>query len=247
MGDTDRLWQAYFDDPSEYNIEALVRYYAPLVHQVVGKLLIHLPRTVEADELRTSGAYGLLQAIRSFNPEKGIFEVFARLRIRGAILDEIRKEDIIPRSYRKKSKQISEAETYLQEKLNRNPTKKEIAEFLGVDIEDLLEWERVVDQMIPVSLDGPVSDTEDIYGWETIEDKREMPPELIAEKKETYQQLANGIDKLPPRLKTVIVLCYYEGLTLKEIAMVLGVTEARISQMRVEAERILRSYIENKP
>ena len=233
--DKQKLWDSYRQKPTDALREQIIIEYAPLVKIVAGRLCIHLGNAVEYDDLVSFGVFGLIDAIDKYDFSKEVkFETYASLRIRGAILDQIRKMDWIPRTVRQKQKKIDEAIKTIEMRTGKNATDEEIAEELGVSGEELLDWQSQLKVTNVVSLNEFVE-----QGNEPVMDAHRnthfvQPEESIAEE-ELKQKLQESLDLLTEKEKKVILLYYYEEMTLKEISMVLEVSESRISQLHTKA------------
>lgn len=238
----EKLWEAYSKKPTDELRETLIIEYAGLVKIVAGKLSIYLGYNVEYDDLVGYGTFGLIDAIDKFDYEKGVkFETYASLRIRGAILDQIRKIDWLPRTIRQKQKQIDAAFNKIESISGRMATDEEVAAELNISLDEFDTWQAQTKAAGLVSLDdyleqGNESDISSI--GESSEDFK--GPDKIVEKDEIRQVLIDSLESLTEKEKRVIVLYYYEELTLKEISEVLDVTESRISQLHTKAIQKLR-------
>lgn len=232
------LWQQYSETRDEGLKMLLIEHYVHLIKLVAGRLGIYLNQYVDLDDLTGYGAIGLIDAVDKFDPSKNVkFETYASLRIRGAILDAIRKLDWVPRTLRKKQKDVDKAYAELEAKLNRPPCEEEVAMHLNISLE---EYEQLLKDVTITSL---VSIDENVYYFETIKDPGAPLPESHLEDEEMKEMLANFIDHLPEREKKVIFLYYYEELTLKEISKVLEVSESRVSQLHTKAVSRLRGHM----
>lgn len=244
------LWAEYKETGATALRERLILHYSPLVKYVAGRVGVGLPPNVEQADLISYGIFGLIDAIEKFDPEREIkFETYAINRIRGAIIDELRSIDWIPRSVRSKARNVEKAYAALEARLQRTPTEAEIAEELGVTIDELQTIFNQVSFVNVVALDemlggGGDGDSRTTLG-DSLEDTRAEDPVLAFETEEMKYILAQAINTLPEREKIVVTLYYYEGLTLAEIGQVLGVTESRISQMHTKAMLQLRSRFAN--
>jgi RNA polymerase sigma factor for flagellar operon FliA len=236
------VWQRYAEtkDPALRN--KLIVTYAPLVKLVAGRLAVSIGGHVEFDDLVSYGIFGLIDAIDRFNPGKNIkFETYASIRIRGSIIDNIRKLDWVPRSLRTRSKQLEQVYSELSGALGREPTEDEMSEKLNISIEetrDLLSKSSVVSL---ISLDDYLEQNNN-DSTSALTDESDNPEKNI-EIVEARRMLANAIDTLPDREKKVITLYYFEELTLKEISAVLGVSESRVSQIHTKAVLSLQSRL----
>ena len=218
---------------------ALIEEYLPLVGHVLGRLTIHLPATLDREDLFETGVLGLMNAAATFNPSKGaIFKTHAFTTIRGAILDEIRKHDPVPRSRRDRVKEVAEAERKLHERLHRAPTAEEIAVEAGLAVEQVEESLVNAHGAAVLSIDEASSksgDTGESRLVQMLATPKSDDPADRAATAELKERLASAIHKLPERERRVIVLYYAEELRQKEIGAVLGVTESRVSQLHARA------------
>ena len=242
------LWRDYKATAQEKLRERLILHYSPLVKYVAGRVGVGLPPNIEQADLVSYGIFGLIDAIEKFDIERAIkFETYAISRIKGAIIDELRSIDWIPRSVRYKAREVEKAYASLEAKLHRSPSEAEVAEELGIKLEDLHTIFSQVSFVNVVALDelltagGEKGDKLSLV--DTLEDTKAEDPVAAFETEETKYLLAKAINTLPEREKIVVTLYYYEGLTLAEIGQVLGVTESRICQMHTKAVLQLRGKL----
>ncbi|MBN2404309.1 MAG: RNA polymerase sigma factor WhiG [Coriobacteriia bacterium] len=246
--DVSAYWAAYKEDGDPLARETLILNYSPLVKYVAGRLSSNLPQNVDTSDLISYGVFGLIDAIEKFDIERGIkFETYAIARIKGAIIDELRAMDWVPRSVRARSREIEHAYIALENRLKRVPTDAEVAHEMGVTPRELQ------DILTKLSYTSVVSFEELWVGGQdkddkgnaigTIKDESAEDPVKMFESVELKEILARAIDRLPEREKIVIALYYYEGLTLKEIGAVLGVTESRVSQLHTKSVLRLRARL----
>jgi len=242
------LWESFKATGESSLRERLILHYSPLVKYVAGRVGVGLPPNIEQADLVSYGIFGLIDAIEKFDLERAIkFETYAINRIRGAIIDELRSIDWIPRSVRFKAREVEKAYQALEAKLQRTPTEAEVAHEMGVKLEELHAIFSQVSFVNVVALDellhagGERGDKMTL--GDTLEDPKAPDPINLFEGEETKYILAKAINTLPEREKIVVTLYYYEGLTLAEIGQVLGVTESRICQMHTKAVLQLRSKI----
>ncbi|HEX3033450.1 MAG TPA: RNA polymerase sigma factor WhiG [Bacillota bacterium] len=245
---TDKLWIRYKDQKDVQAREDLILAYAPLVKYVAGRLAIGLPANVQRDDLYSYGIFGLMEAIERFDHQRGIkFETYAIARVRGAILDGLRAMDWVPYSVRQKARQLEKMYSEMEAKLGRAATDTEICSALEITMSQfhkmLLETGSTTVLSLDEQVGGEGGDNEGIKLLDIIQDHQAQDPNSVAEYAEIKSMLAEAIDKLPERERLVIALYYYEGLTLKEIGQVLGVTESRISQMHAKAILRLRGRL----
>jgi len=246
----DELWRSYKAEGDPRLREQLILHYSPLVKYVAGRVGVGLPANVEQADFVSSGVFGLIDAIEKFDPDRAIkFETYAISRIRGAIIDELRALDWIPRSVRQKARAVERAYATLELTLRRTPSDPEVAAEMGIAIEDLhtifsqLSLANVValDELLNPGGEGDGSGRVSLV--DTLEDTAADNPVEVAESRELRRLLARAINTLPEREKTVVSLYYYEGLTLAEIGQVLGVTESRVSQIHTKAVLQLRAKL----
>ncbi len=242
------LWQQYKKSGESELRERLILHYSPLVKYVAGRVGVGLPPNIEQADLVSYGIFGLIDAIDKFDLERAIkFETYAISRIRGAIIDELRAIDWIPRSVRYKAREVERAYARLEGELHRTPSEAEVAAELGIALEDLHQIFSQVSFVNVVALDELLSvggeKGDKLSLVDTLEDTKAEDPVLAFESEETKFLLAKAINMLPEREKIVVTLYYYEGLTLAEIGQVLGVTESRICQMHTKAVLQLRGKL----
>lgn len=239
------LWQKYSKVKSPEIKEKLIIEYAQLVKYVAGRLNMYLGNNVEYEDLVGYGVFGLIDAIDKFNFEKGVkFETYASLRIRGAILDNIRRMDWIPRSLRKKQKMIDTATTKIENILGRIATDEEVAKELDITTG---EYNKLLNQTKLLSLTSLEEYVEQGSELSTqpMNNSRYTQPERVVEKNELKEILAQVIDNLLENEKRVIIFYYFEELTLKEISHILGVSESRISQIHTKALKKMKAKLGN--
>lgn len=236
----DDLWKQYEKTKSPAIREQLIIEYAGLVKIVAGRLGMYLGYTIEYDDLVGYGIFGLIDAIDKFELTKGVkFETYASLRIRGSILDQIRKMDWIPRTLRQKQKKLETAIRELEIKYGRQASNDELAEELGVTVEELEELVNQTQIANLVSLDEYLEQGSDVRA-EYGNTPRFEQPEMIVERQELKKILAEAIDSLTENEQKVIAFYYFEELTLKEISKILEVSESRVSQLHTKALRKMR-------
>ncbi|MFD8011935.1 MULTISPECIES: RNA polymerase sigma factor WhiG [unclassified Streptomyces] len=243
----EELWRSYKATGDERLREQLILHYSPLVKYVAGRVSVGLPSNVEQADFVSSGVFGLIDAIEKFDVERAIkFETYAITRIRGAMIDELRALDWIPRSVRQKARNVERAYATLEAQLRRTPSESEVAAELGIPLEELhavfsqLSLANVValEELLHVGGEG-----DRLSLMDTLEDTAADNPVEVAEDRELRRLLARAINTLPEREKTVVTLYYYEGLTLAEIGHVLGVTESRVSQIHTKSVLQLRAKL----
>lgn len=250
-GEEDRLaelWRDYKASGDEKLRERLILHYSPLVKYVAGRVGVGLPANVDQADCVSYGVFGLIDAIEKFDLGRGIrFEPYAIRRIRGAILDELRALDWIPRSVRAKAREVERAYATLEAKLFRTPSEAEIAEEMGVTIDDLHHVFTQLSLVNVMALDELLSVGGDRASGmslgDTLEDSAADDPVAVFESREMRQRLARAVMTLPEREQTVVTLYYFERLTLAEIGNVLGVSESRVSQIHTKAMLQLRGKL----
>jgi RNA polymerase sigma factor for flagellar operon FliA len=222
--------------------------YSPLVKYVAGRMSSGLPAHVDEADLISYGLGGLISAIGRFEPDREIkFETYAIPRIRGAIIDELRALDWVPRSIRARAREIEKVNVKLEHKLQRAPTDEEMANELGCEVAEFHESLLRISNSTIAALDElwTVSDTsgDQVSLLETIHDPDAPDPSRAMDQTDLKDRVADAIARLPEREKLVVALYYYENLTLREIGEVLGVTESRVSQLHTKAVLRLRSHM----
>jgi RNA polymerase sigma factor FliA len=241
----DRLWTEFKERAEQSARERLILHYAPLVKYVVGRLAAGLPHTVERADLVSYGMFGLMDALDKFDRTREVkFETYAIPRIKGAIIDELRAMDWVPRSIRFKAREVEKAYSGLESKLRRAPTDGEVAGHLGISLSELHEVVNQISFVSVMALDELVS-TGDERGekrslLDTLADAASSDPAAELEGQEMRGMLAAAINSLTEREKIVVTLYYFEGLTLAEIGEILGVTESRVCQIHTKAVGQLR-------
>ncbi len=245
----EELWSRYKTKKEPAIRDTFIRQYAPLVKYVAGKVAASMPNTVEFEDLVGFGVFGLLDAIEKFDPDKNVkFKTYAVTRIRGAIFDELRSIDWVPRSVRQKTKEIEDAVVNLESKLGRPASDQEIAQSMGVSEDDFLKTMLKISSTSVLSLNDvwySGDETDKISIGESIESPSSMNPDATVEREEVKRVIVQAINELPEKEKKVLVLYYYEDLTLKEIGHVLEVTESRVSQLHTKAILRLRAKLTN--
>ena len=243
------LWRRYKDQGDNTARERLVVAYSPMVKFVAGRLGAGLPSHVEDADLISYGLVGLIGAIERFEPERGIkFETFAMTRIRGAIIDELRSLDWVPRSVRSRAREIEQVQAKLEHELQRAPTEGELAAKLNMTEEELQTALLEIANSSVYALDElwTVSDSsgDQVSLLDTIADEGAADPQEALATTEVKDRLTEAIGGLPEREQLVVALYYYENLTLREIGEVLGVTESRVSQLHTKAVMRLKSHLQ---
>jgi RNA polymerase sigma factor FliA len=238
-GDTQGLWLEYRRTQDKAVRDRLILTYAPLVKYVAGRLGSGLPAHVDEGDLVSYGLLGLISAIERYDPARDIkFETYAIARIKGAIIDELRALDWVPRSVRSRAREIERAIAELEAKLGIAPTDEQIAEKIGITVEELSDSLTDISRSSIAALDELWSvsgEGDQVSLMDTIEDTTGPRPAEALDETEMREALAEAIARLPEREKLVVTLYYYEELTLREIGEVLGVTESRVSQLHTKA------------
>jgi RNA polymerase sigma factor for flagellar operon FliA len=234
-------------EPKSFEDAAFLQAHLPLVQRVVKRLHASLPPSVELDDLYSVGVIGLVHAAKNYRPGRGTtFNSYATHRIRGAVLDELRRADFLPRRARSKARQLFKTVAALEQELGRAPEDAEIAHALGISLREYYELEELVTPKGSVELDGAMDEdlSDDAGLHEIIADSQEETAFAKLEKKELVETLAQLIQRLPETQKKVLAMYYFEELRLAEIAAVFGVTESRISQIHSQAVAVLRKQLQ---
>lgn len=240
-----KLWEDYANTKSPETREKIILEYAPLVKVVAGRLSMYLGYNVEYEDLVSYGIFGLIDAIDKFDCLKDVkFETYASLRIRGAILDQIRKMDWIPRTIRQKQKRIDAAIKEIETLYGRSGTDEEIAKILGITDEEYLDWQSQMKITNVVSLNEFLEQGSEVSNEAgSTKSAAFDSPEEILERDELKKMLVQALELLTEKERKVIVLYYYEDLTLKEISNILEVSESRISQLHTRALQKMRGRL----
>ena len=242
-----KLWEEYSKNKTPELRERIIIEYASLVKIVAGKLGIYLGYNVEYDDLVGYGTFGLIDAIDKYDFDKGVkFETYASLRIRGAILDQVRRMDWLPRTLRQKQKRMDAAYQKLETESGRFATDEELAAELEISVEELGQWQAQTKAAGVVSLDEYLEQGSENGIVGTVESEDFAQPEKQMEQKTMKELLVQSLESLTDKEKKVILLYYYEELTLKEISEVLEVSESRISQLHTKAIQKLRLKLGNQ-
>ena len=246
MVDTAALWKRYKESRDPAAREGLVLAYASLVRYVAGRLAMGMPSQVELDDLESYGLFGLLEAIDRFDLTRGVkFETYAMTRIRGASIDGLRADTWAP-ALKQKAKQMDEAQAELESRLGREPTDEELGARLGMSLAELHKRRNEVAAAVILSLDEVASTGDDgdgVAAVERLEDPNSPDPMAETLFSERRELLAQALEKLTEKERLVVTLFYYEGLTAKEIASVMSLSVARISQLHSKAILRLRGRL----
>lgn len=234
----DDLWRAYKNEGTKAQRDQLLEQYLPLVRYAAHRLAAGLPQSVDDGDLISYGVFGLIDAIEKYDPERGVkFETYAMARVRGAILDELRSIDWVPRSVRAKARAIDKAHTKLEGELHRTPTDTEIAAELEVTEEQLQAVLAQNASLSQASLDAilPSNGGDVVTLADTLADVGGDGPAGSYELTEIRARLAAAMNRIPERERLVLALYYRENLTLADVGVVLGVTESRVCQIHTKA------------
>ncbi|WAM32126.1 FliA/WhiG family RNA polymerase sigma factor [Caldicellulosiruptor naganoensis] len=236
------LWEKYSKTKDPKIKEQLILRYMPLVKLIAGRMAMYFGGNVEYEDLVSYGSIGLLDAIEKYDSRKGVkFETYAYTRIKGAIIDCVRSQDWVPRSIRQKAKEIEKA--YIDiEKEGKIPTDEEVAKRVGLSLLELQKLQEKISSGMILSLEGFLDQNYEtrIGGLEDFVSR----PEVFVENEELKEVLRQEIDNLSENERMVIILYYFEDLSIKEIAQILGVSESRVSQLHTRALLKLRSRLE---
>lgn len=242
-----QVWTSYARSGQGSSAEnELVEQHIGLVKTVVGRLAMALPPHVDIEDLQSAGLVGLLHAVRRFNPHGGAsFETYARVRIRGAVLDELRRMDWVPRSVHEKARRVQDAMQRLEQEHGSVPTEEDVARAMGLGLDEYRELLSEIRPTTFVSLDAVKTghDEDRPRPMETLSDDRNPSPGEETAKRELARLLADRIEQLPEAQRKVLALYYFEDLRLREIAEVFGVTESRICQIHAQAILALKNFL----
>lgn len=238
------LWEAYRQADAAAR-PALIEHYLPLVKRVCGRMRLNLPQYIDQGDLESAGVLGLIDAINNYRPERGVkFETYAVARIRGAAIDSLRQLDFVPRSVRQKAKRLQQAMHDLQARLGRSAEDAELAAELGISLQELDKWLQDVQTITVLSLNAPLDSVEEGADLSTllVAAPSSDPANRLLEEERT-EELAAAISDLSEREQLLLSLYYNEGLTLKEVGQVLGISESRVSQIHTAIVLKLRTRL----
>lgn len=237
------LWAEFFRDKSNKKVrDLIIVQYIYLTRYVVGRVKVALPPTFSIEDISSYGVEGLIDAVEKFSPNKGArFETYALMRIRGNIIDKIRSQDFLPRSARKKIKDVKDAQEHLKQKFGRLPSSAEIGELLGLEKEKV-DQILAEDPTITSLYDKKGSSEESMEIIDTIQDDRRTPHEEM-EEKDVKKELEHALKKLPERERMIMVLYYHENMTLKEIGETIEISESRVCQLHAQAIMKLKNIL----
>jgi len=245
--DIDQIWEQFHKTHSEHFRNLLMEHYRHLVKYAAERLHSKLPDKVELDDLISAGIFGLMDAIDAFDPARGVkFETYCSPRIKGSILDELRSMDWVPRLVRARAHQLTKATQSLETHLGRKPTEKETAEELNIDMEEFSRLQRDANAVTQVSLNTKYSDGDgekDIREIDVIKDKKSEDPLTEAQKRDLKNLLTKGLTRAE---RLIVVLYYYEEMTMKEIGATLDLSESRVSQMHSSIMARLKAQLNSR-
>lgn len=238
------LWNKYLTDKSDkHSRDAIIVQYIYLVRYVVGRVKVSLPATISVEDIAGYGVEGLINAVERFSQQKNTrFETYALIRIRGAILDKIRAQDFLPRSVRKKIKDIKQAAEILKQELGRTPTTTEIANYLDMDPEKV---NQVMSEDVTITsiYDKRGSSDDSMEIIDTVEDSNKLNPQERMEEQSVKTDLQKALQRLPERERVLMVLYYQENMTMKEIGQTLGMSESRVCQLHAQGIMKLKNIL----
>ena len=238
------LWEEYLENKSDKTLrDKLIVQYIYLARYVVGRIKVNLPASFSFEDIVSFGIEGLIDAIEKYHPNKGAkFESYALMRIRGSIIDKIRSSDWLPRTVRKKLKEVKIAKERLKQQIGRAPTTKEVADVLGMSEEKLIEIESS-DVSVNSIYDKKGTGEDSVEIIDTIEDESSSRPEDEIEKTDAKKELEIALKKLHERDRTLLVFYYHENMTLKEIGEAINISESRVCQLHAQAIMKLRNIL----
>ena len=238
------LWKTYLADKNNKTVrDKLIVQYIYLTRYVIGRIKVNLPPSFSYEDIASYGVEGLIDAVEKYSPERGAkFETYALMRIRGSIIDKIRANDWLPRTIRKKIKEVKDTISELKIELNRMPTSAEVGAKLGIEkekVDEILAQDTSIDSLYDKKNLGD----ESVEIIDTIEDVKSERPEEAAEKKDAKKELEKALKRLPERERMLLVFYYHENMTLKEIGEAINVSESRVCQLHAQAIMKLRNIL----
>lgn len=238
------LWTQYFADHTNKTLrDKLILQYIYLTRYVVGRVKVALPPTFSFEDISSYGVEGLIDAVEKYTPKMGArFETYALVRIRGNIIDKVRSQDFLPRSVRRKIRDVKEAQDELKKQFGRAATNTEVANYLGIEREKV-EQLLADDTTITSIYDKKGAADGDIEIIDTLEDSHNLAPHEQLEEKDVKKELEDALKRLPERERTIMVLYYHENMTLKEIGDAINVSESRVSQLHAQAIMKLKNLL----
>ncbi len=245
----EQIWARFFESHDEHTRNQLIEHYRPLVKQTAERLHSKLPDKVEVEDLISAGTFGLMDAIDAFDPGRGVkFETYCLPRIRGSILDELRGMDWVPRLVRARAHQLTRATRSLETYLGRKPTEKETAEELDMDAEEFDRLQRDANAVGLVSLEGGYNNGDDdseknVREIDIIKDKKSEDPLIEVQKRDLKSLLTRGLTRAE---QLIVILYYYEEMTMKEIGATLDLSESRVSQMHTSIIARLKAQMSSR-
>ena len=239
-----QLWHDYFADRTNKKLrDELIVQYIYLTRYVVGRVKVALPPTFSFEDILSYGVEGLIDAVEKYSPSAGAkFETYALIRIRGNIIDKIRSQDFLPRSIRRKIKEVKDKQEELKQTLGRMATNSEVAEALGIEKEKV-DQILAEDTTITSLYDKKMSDDDSIEVIDTIQDDKKPSPQEVLEQKDVKKELEEALKRLPERERMIMVLYYHENMTLKEIGETINISESRICQLHAQAIMKLKNLL----
>lgn len=245
--DVDKLWDGYQSEPTESLRNQLMEYYLPLVRLNAERVHHKLPDEVDVEDLVSAGIFGLMDALDAFDRSRGVkFETYCAPRIRGAILDELRSLDWVPRLVRSRSSQVDQARRRLEMKLGRKPSDDEVAKQLGVEGEEYKKIRKDAGAVGVVSLSRKWFETDsnkDVREIDVLEDERQLDPFVAVQKRDLKDMLTKGLSRAE---RLIVILYYYEEMTMKEIGVTLDLSESRVSQMHSSILARLKAQLQQR-
>ena len=245
--DVTGIWESFLDTRDEFNRNLLMENYLPLVKYTAERICVKLPDKVECDDLVSAGVFGLMDAIDAFDPERGVkFETYCSPRVRGAILDELRSMDWVPRLVRSRSHQLSKALSTLEAQLGRLPSEDELADELQLEDKEFRRLQRDAQAIGLVSLNNAYSDNDgdrEMQEIDIVEDRKSEDPIVEAQKRDLKNLITKGLSRAE---RLILILYYYEEMTMKEIGATLDLSESRVSQMHSSIIARLKAQMDSR-